>query len=83
MIKPLQDYIILEDVKTEVSTKIMLTGNEDIATPPVAIVVATNDEHSGFQLGTKVLYQQHLFEELEWEGKKIKIGRESGIIGLC
>lgn len=85
MFRPLQNYVLLEEVQFQNVTEggIILADNADL--PPSnrgKILAIGPDCKLGLKEGDEVIIQRHRFETATDEKKKFLIGREDAIIGV-
>ncbi len=89
-IQPLQDYVLLEEIKEEVKSGIILADDADIEKPNLAKVLALgnilpNSDSTGtfgIAVDATVLFKRHLFDEITLDKKQYLIGRQDGIVAL-
>ncbi len=83
IIQPLQNYLLLEEIKQEVKAGIILTDDANIEKPNLAKVLFLGPEVSAMSLvGSNVLFKRHLFEEVTFGEKKYLIGQEDGVVAV-
>lgn len=80
--KPLKDWIILEEIKQEIS-KVIIT--EDIADNDsnLAKVLEIGESVKQVKKDDVVLIQRFGFTEIEHEKKRYLIGKEDNILVVC
>ena len=77
MIYPIKDYILLEEMKEENKSGIVIPDEVDRKLPNKAKIVSMGEERSiPCKTGEIVLFKRYLFEEIEEDGKKFLIGKE-------
>ncbi len=79
--KPLKDYVILEEIKKELSKVILISDKIDIENHQ-AEVISVGSEVKLVVPGDKVLIKNYGFDEIEFEGKVYKVGKEEGIYAI-
>lgn len=83
MIKPLENYVVLEEEAIKLDTQIVLTDNPNIDRPIIAKVVVAGPDVKKVKIEDRVMFKYHLFDEVVIEKKKYLVGKEEGIFALC
>lgn len=76
MIKPLQDYFLLKEIKKKQSIIIEVKEEESNE----AEVIDFSSSKLGLKKRDKVLIKRYGFEEIEYDKEKYLIGKEENII---
>lgn len=76
---PLNDYVLLEEIKPEVSSLIITPEEADLPRSNVCKIIYAG-EKTGFVMGETVMILPHAFHEIENDGKKYLIGKSENII---
>lgn len=81
MINPQPEYILLQEVKEEKSTKssILLSEDADIEPPNLAKVIKIGSV-ADFKEGDTVLFKRHLFDDINFDDIHYLIGKQEGIV---
>ena len=82
-LKPLQDYVLLKELKPEEVTESGIFIPEDVDKEKnQGIVVEVGDKSvKSVEKGDKVLFLSYGFNEVEIEKEKYLIGKEENVIG--
>lgn len=80
LIEPLDDYVVLEEVKNELKG-IILPENVDISPTKKAMVIGAGPT-SKLSLGQLVLYKSYGFEEIEVDLKKYLVGKSENVFAV-
>ncbi|MCK9370409.1 co-chaperone GroES family protein [Candidatus Dojkabacteria bacterium] len=82
MIKPLQDYVVLEEIKKE-SKLIIVDGVDFEPTHRATVIEMGENSKLPIKSGDTVLIKEYGFEKLKLEDKKeILIGKEENIYAI-
>jgi co-chaperonin GroES (HSP10) len=76
---PLQDYVLLEEIHSEILSSIILPDNPDIERSNRCKIISKGEKVL-LAVGETVLIKPHMFDEIEIDKKKYLIGREESII---
>lgn len=82
MIKPVQNYILLEDLPKKKSV-IVIADDADIEQGSrLKVVEVGNEPKLKLKKGDIVLVKRHNFDEVEEDGKKYLIGKDEHITAI-
>lgn len=81
MIQPFHNYVILEEVKKENASGIILPEEQERESYVAKVVIKAEGVKLDIKEGDTVLYQGFGFNDIEIDGKKYLIGKEENIYG--
>lgn len=83
MIKPLDNYVVLEEEAYKSDSTILIADNSNMERQIVAEVIAIGSGVKKVTVGDKVMFHHHLFNQTIIEKKSYLIGKEEGIYALA
>lgn len=83
MIKPLDNYVVLEEEAIKLDSSIVLAEGANIDRPIIAKVIAMGPDVTRVKLNDRVMFKYHMFDDVLIEKKKYLVGKEEGIFALC
>lgn len=88
MIKPLDNYVVLQEIIKDTTAGGIWVSDKNIDRPNIAMVVVCGPDVKRVEVGQKVLFKYHLFDEVNLsedlsKEDKYLVGEDKGIIALC
>lgn len=82
MITPLQNFVVIKELKETERNGILLSEGDSIETNQGEVVKKAKGSSEQISEGQKVLFRPYGFEEIEIEKEKFLIGEDRNIIAI-
>ncbi len=81
-LEPLQDFIVLEEIKKESKSEIIISEDADLKPTHKAKVISKGPDVVNIGVGDIVLIKEYGFDKLEVDGKEHMLGRQENIYAI-
>ncbi|HHX93993.1 MAG TPA: co-chaperone GroES [Tenericutes bacterium] len=83
MIKPINDYVLLEEVMQETTTKSgIIVNTEEEPEDNIGLVVAVSDSVKNIKVNDKVIFESYHTKKVKHDGKEYLMISEKDILGI-